>query len=372
MRKHLDTGSRNNAHKEQHLYFARGILPRNLRWKIGAQIVFLASSLIESNTKCKRNGTTIDGRNLMHMGGDTRCMWVAKSTTKGIHRGQKILSSQLKQAWEKRGVTFRSVRFPRRKDVKDFLARVARLIAPLHHEAQYGFIPNRDCIKSATKHADASTVFLIDIENAFDQVTESEVYDILNKVFMVNSKMAHWIASISCHEGHLYQGNPLAPAIFNVRALWMTEWLHRLCKARGATLTVYADDITISTELWDYFSSGFQKTVYRIIRECGLKVNPTKSKVRRVSPNRIGHYDITGLTIDFDEVGRPYVRPLKRRRTQRKAAYFAHLQAIGCTHSLELNKDGSLKELDLITKGLEQWVQRRGEPQIKQLAIPTK
>ena len=164
----------------------------------------------------------------------------------------------------------------------------------------------------------------------------------------------------------------MAPVLFNIRALWMVERLHRLCEANRCVLSVYADDITISSERWDHFSHGFRKTVYRIIRECGLKVNPSKCKVRAVSPRKIGHHDITGLTVDYDpDTGVPYVRPLHRRLVLKKADYLKRVRESGAEFSNELARDGARKQLCMVENGLRLWAQRKGESGTStQLALP--
>ena len=249
---------------------------------------------------------------------------------------------------------------------------MASYMQPLHHECQYGFVPHRDCVKSAAQHINADVVFLLDFENAFDQVRIGEVREIFHEVFRINEVDADALARLCCHEGHLYQGNPMAPVIFNLRALWCVERLYRLCKSNGATITVYADDVTISHPYWQYYSSGFRKTVYSIIRECGLKVNPAKCKVRRQSPQKVGSFDITGLVIDYDPYTKvPYVRPVHRKLYRRKAAYVSHLMGLGVQYSNELAKDGGRKKLEWVKTGLEQWAERQPEAsEYPQLMLP--
>lgn len=359
-------GARSCNHAKRHIPTAKQLMSRNARWAIGA----LLHNELHRFLSEKESGQ-VKGLAALRRGGLVKTMWVLKNDVPGMHRGEQVHRRAMKEHLEAEcGARFRTVRFPREKAARRTLKRMARAMSPLHHPVQFGFVPKRDCVQSAAQHADARTVYLLDIENAFDQVTQGEVVEILRRVFILNHLDALMISEMTCHKGRLYQGSPIAPAIFNIRAMWMCERLGRLCRANGCTVTVYADDITISTPHWGHFSQGFQRTVRRIIRECGLVVNADKCKVRAVSPRKIGHYDITGLTVDFDEVyGTPYVRPLHRKRTEKKAAFFERLHEMGITTSRERARDGAEKGCLMIAQGLRCWAERSEKPPDRQLSL---
>lgn len=355
-------------HSDLHIRYAQQLVPRDKRHSIGAQLVRFSRLLLAEvdRTRSPRYSSAVSS---LLAGGLTREMWVLKKPFGGMRRGDKVVSRRKYEQMEQAGASFRRVRFPRNPQVKKYLAYMARVMAEVHHEDQFGFVPRRDCVGSAQRHVYARTAFLLDIENAFDQISQREVEEILHRVFLVNRRDAGLIAMLSCHDYHLYQGSPIAPVLFNVRALWMTERLHRLAAKTGMNLSVYADDLTLSHNQWRYMGRGLQRTVYRIIRECGLKVNESKCKVCQVSPMKIGHYDITGLTVDYDVTGIPYVRPLHRRRTWQKAEYIGYLRSKGIVLSKEMAKDGHLKDLMMVEKGLRGWAKRRGSPEEPQLML---
>lgn len=355
-----------SKHSDLHIRYAQRLVPRDQRHAIGAKLVRILRKLLAEvdSSRSPRYGSAMSS---LHAGGLTREMWVLKKPIGGMRRGEKVVSRRKYEALVEAGASFRQVRFPRNPKVKDALSEMAREMAVVHHEDQFGFVPRRDCIGSAQRHVYARTVFLLDIENAFDQVSQREVEEILHRVFLINREEAGQIALLSCHRYHLYQGSPIAPVLFNIRALWMTERLHRLAAKTGMNLSVYADDLTLSHNQWRYVGRGLQRTVYRIIRECGLRVNEGKCKVRQVSPRKIGHYDITGLAIDYDVDGIPYVRPLHRKRTWSKAEYIGYLRSKGIIFSHELAKNGKRKQLEMVEMGLRGWAKRRGSPKEPQL-----
>lgn len=346
-----------SQHPKHHIQIARRLASPSERWSMGAAMVNEMRELLARPYPSRYASPWA----ALEAGGLVRTFWVAKRPAGGLRRGHKVFSKAARTHYEAMGATFREVRCPKRKCVKDALKRMARRIE-IHHEAQYGFVSQRDCIQSAERHANARTVYMLDIENAFDQIGEAEVVEMLRKVYRLKHAWAREIARLCCVDGHLYQGNPMAPALFNVRALWMAERLSRLCQSVGAQVTIYADDITISHARWGHFSKGFQRTVRRIISECGLKVNPEKCKVRRVSPLKVGSFDITGLAIDYDALGIPHVRPMHRRRTRKKANYLRRLEAQGIERTRELAKDGSYKSIRAVADGLENWAEKTSEP----------
>lgn len=356
-------------HDRKHLHVAKGLLTLAERKRMGAGLVNEFDELLKGRDSAKCHGWASVRR-----GGLVNTMWVVKNDSNGYRKGAQVHSKALKEHLESRGTRFRTIRYPRSKEQREALKGMARVIQSVHHPQQYGFVPQRDCVKSAAQHANARIVYLLDIENAFDQIRHDEVRDILHDVFKVNGFKADLMAQLACGGGaHLYQGNPIAPAVFNIRALWLAERLQMLCSKHGATVTLYADDITISHPYWEYFSSGFRKAVLSIIRECGFKVNEAKCKVAAVSPQKVGHYDITGLVVDFDRLtGIPYVRPTHRRRMRKKAAFLQAAVDNGCGFSHELNSDGTPKSLEMVINGLQNWSERQARPgDYPQASLPT-
>lgn len=372
MAKNLDKCRAQAKHHEHKLHVAEAnrLLPRTQRWVCGAAIVNAYDRLVDARQKANKG--KVHGWAALNRGGLTRRFWVVKRPgDSGLRKGAKVFRKRLVRELEARGATFRNITTPSNQDIRDALSTMARFVAEVHHPDQYGFVAQRDCVESAAKHVNARTLFLVDIENAFDQVTRPEVEDILHRVFLIKRAKARLISElcVTTYEGedplakHLYQGNPMAPALFNVRALRAVERLHRLCAGHGLTLTVYADDICISSDTWDHFTKRFQRAVYAIIRECGLRVNPDKCKVVRVDARKVGHYDITGLTVDFDpHTGVPYVRPLHRRRVLAKARYISYLRSRGIELSLEERRDGGYKSLVDVERGLTLWAERQPDP----------
>lgn len=365
--RHLDNGcSELSSGKKdfQHDHFIAWLYKnyeRNERWKRGAGLVTIYRGLIRQREEAFHGVSR--GNAALNRGGTVRTMWVSKDNKYGLRKGAKVLSRKQMEEYTGKGVRFRTVQFPANKDVKEALKDMAAVLADVHHEDQYGFVPERDCVQSAAQHRWARTVLLLDIKDAFNQVTWSDIFAILHKGFRINNTEARQMADLICGDGaYLYQGNPIAPALYNIRATWLCERLHRLCVANGLRMTMYADDVCISSSKWDYFSKRFVKTVLRICAECGLQVNLQKVHVHRVSPYKIGHYDITGLVIDYDENKVPYVRPIHRRRTIKKADFFAYLQESGMFYTEELNKLGQLKDIKAVENGLRNWAERKNEP----------
>lgn len=303
----------------------------------------------------------------LFMGGVTSHFWVVKQAP-GLRKGAKVFRPADAEQILEAGGRLRNIRTPRNRDLRDALKQAARYLV-VHHPIQYGFVEGRNCAQAASVHANARVVLTMDIESAFEQVTEDDVVDILHRLYDLNLDSARKMAEVSCWHRRLYQGSPIAPAMFNARAYSAAVRLEALARANGLKVTMYADDLCISSDRWTHFSKGFQKTVIRILAEEGLVVNPRKTRITRPSSRNVGSTVITGLTIDYDDVG-ALVRPAHRGRFAAKAGYLDWLiNARGIEWSRELARDGERKRLACVVSGLLNWVQVAARPPAEQLPL---
>lgn len=138
----------------------------------------------------------------------------------------------------------------------------------------------RSYITNAMAHVKASTIFKIDISKFFESVLWKDVFTFFHRMMNCSPDVAALLADICTVERrerprndprkrdrHLPTGSPISQCL----AYWcfsrMFEAIGRLAAARGLTLTVYVDDITLSGAL---VSPRTQNEVRRIINRCGL------------------------------------------------------------------------------------------------------
>lgn len=311
-------------HARHHIAYANSTVPRGERWAMGAALVNSYRRIIRGREDaCKGK---YRGEAALNRGGLTRQLWVVeKPGSTGLQQGTVVKRAALAQRLESDcGAVFREATVPTVGSVAKELLSMAKTIRHVHHPMQYSSGTQRACAEGAMLHSGARVILMIDLGNAFHQVRVTEVADILREVFMVKGWTARRMANLFSMRGRespercMYRGNPVCTALFDIRTLWCVERLGRLCEANGLVLTMHADDLCISSGAWTHFSKGFRRSVCRIIRECGLRVDPCDFRVRAVDARKLGRCDITGIAVGFDGVTRaPYVRTLHRRRVLR-------------------------------------------------------
>ena len=143
---------------------------------------------------------------------------------------------------------FREISAPR-DDLKAVQARIADLlqrIAP----PDYLFAPvsGRSYVDNAAAHLGAHSIRLLDIEDFFPSCTENKVIWFFHKRMQCSPDVAAVIKGIVTREGCLPQGSPCSPILAYLCYVDMWDEVSRIVKGTGCTLSVYADDLTISGE----------------------------------------------------------------------------------------------------------------------------
>lgn len=159
-------------------------------------------------------------------------------------------------------------------------------------------------------------ILKIDLRNAFPSVDRALLEEMLEKMLLekvfltlkrkeqwrageITKKLASLVATLVTTEGRLEQGAPTSPHLFNL-AMEYTGVVSRLLILKGdwrrkRQVSIYADDITISTREKRGFTKRFIREAIRAIEEGGrFKVNREKTKV-----NAIRHkaHRITGVSL---------------------------------------------------------------------------
>ena len=144
---------------------------------------------------------------------------------------------------------FREISAPR-DDLKVVQRRIADLlqrIAP----PDYLFAPvaGRSYVDNAAAHIGARSVRLLDIENFFPSCTANKVIWFFHKRMQCSPDVAAILRGIVTHAGSLPQGSPCSPILAYLCYVDMWEEISRIVTDAGCTLSVYADDLTISGDV---------------------------------------------------------------------------------------------------------------------------
>ena len=163
----------------------------------------------------------------------------------------------------------------------------------------FGFVRGRSPIQNARVHMQSGMaprwVFKLDLKDAFPSVTSAFLEKMLKGMFLpkVSDLYAHLneyeqkkvldefvgiVIQLTTLNGRLPQGAPTSPYLFNLALVHsgLTKRLVSIASKHGFEVTIYADDITISS-LKRKIESETRKAVLRAIEESGIfKVNPEK------------------------------------------------------------------------------------------------
>lgn len=284
--------------------------------------------------------------------------WVCKKDHQNLKRGQKIMSKKKMQRFVASGGKVRTIKC-HKKETRKAMRELLQFMN-IHAEEQYGFVNNRDIFKLMQNASEFSlrrnfrtSVASIDLENAFEQITYTQVYAIFKYIFGLNETHSKRLAQISTTDGKLFQGNVISPIIFN---LWFLRVYSRLEKVKMSSnnfkLFSYADDLTIIT-LYKSMSWKFLKFIIRVIEQCNFKINKAKTKITKGR-----HMEICGL--QWKETGqnwKVYGRKTKKLKNNIRMWNFIISKNPMATTN-RLNKNGQKIFAIEVLKGLENWYTR--------------
>lgn len=192
---------------------------------------------------------------------------------------------------------FRDISAPR-NDLKAVQKRIADLlqrIAP--PDFLFAPVAGRSYVDNAAAHVGARSIRLLDIEDFFPSCTANKVIWFFNKRMECSPDVAAILRGIVSHKGSLPQGSPCSPILAYLCYVDMWEEISRAVMTAGCTLSVYADDLTISGEnvpervIWK-----IKESLYRH----GHRYQVSKERSKHLRP-----VEITGVILTPDGLCAP-------------------------------------------------------------------
>jgi RNA-directed DNA polymerase len=152
--------------------------------------------------------------------------------------------------------------------VNIYLLRKIRL-----SEAVHGSRKGRSPLTNAMVHIGKKYLLGLDIEKFFPSIKPHAVFNMFRRLNCSPTVAKHltWLCTA---DNHVPQGYATSPAIANLVLIPITERIHGLVKKQGIKFGTFVDDITLSG---NRSLRPFQRTVEKIIDECGFKLNPGKT-----------------------------------------------------------------------------------------------
>ena len=204
--------------------------------------------------------------------------YICKEDGNGFKKNQRV-----KQKPE--GIKSREITYIVNKDLRKHFARMAKIIE-ISTNYQIGFATGKS-IHQARLKTQVRKMWLIDLESAFEQIKANEIRYVLEKVFTIRKEQAIALTNSLTRNGHLVQGHPMAPALFNIFTIPL---INRLSKV--VTVRQYADDIIIYSK-FEFVSHKFTKFIRKIFKEENWIINPKKFKFARK------WFCVLGMYLDF-------------------------------------------------------------------------
>lgn len=283
--------------------------------------------------------------------------WVVKKDHLGYKRGQKIMTKAERDQFVSQGGKVRDIScFD--KDTREAMRELLPYL-DLRTQAQHGFTKDRDIFTQFKRLAEFSltrnfrvSVVSMDLEDAFNQITTSQIYAILRFIFGLNKKHSEELARKCSRNGHLFQGNTLAPLIFNIWFIRFYAMIDKNIQGNNVLILNYADDITMIT-LYESISWKFVRFIQKLIKQAGFKINKAKTKVRNGK-----NLEATGLQYRTNPLGDWKIYPRNQKKLIHNIRLWKYLDRKGLETTRRLNKAGQYITIREMLNGLENWLNR--------------
>lgn len=157
------------------------------------------------------------------------------------------------------------------------LNEIAKIIEKGYNwQSHFGFLSGKSVLHfdNQVKWNETKGVYKIDLKNAFCQITESWIYNFFRHIMDLNKTDAKLLTKACTYKGHMYQGSPISPIIFNYYTIPLSKQIQGL----KLNFISYADDIIIYS-YEHIFSWKMVRVINRIVNENGLTQNKKKSKL---------------------------------------------------------------------------------------------
>ena len=189
---------------------------------------------------------------------------------------EKLLTKEQVEIAQKSGHKLREIIYLKDIAVRKTMNYVAKIVERLqNNDKQIGFRTHKG-IHNLREFIGCDTrtrVMLLDLENAFCQISAKEVMYFWHITLSIKRELAEKLTQSMTINGHLYQGHPVSPILFNLLSNKMINELNEICDTLQAVS--YADDITLISD--GKINHQITSRIYQCIIENGFTVNKDKT-----------------------------------------------------------------------------------------------
>ena len=223
-------------------------------------------------------------------------MYVVKHDTGVYQRGQKLFVKP-------EGVECRDIYFYC-KETREALAKLLWIFdQPASNQIGFTVGKGIQDVMLSDPWKKETTRIKLDLKDAFNSITQQQIYWLLRIVFDLNKSLANELSHNWTTKGHMLQGHPLAPAIFNLVTRDLNKWL-----SNRTGIIQYADDILLFEDS-DYISWNWLKIIMRKYEELGFQMNVEKEGIFHKTKN----LEFLGMRFTFERT-KPLVSAKRRKR----------------------------------------------------------
>lgn len=147
-------------------------------------------------------------------------------------------------------------------------------------EYVYAFEKNKSIPNMASLHTNKEVIVSVDIKDFFTSIKQRKVLELLRGLG-IGEKPALTLSEICTYKSFVPQGALTSPKVANiVTSLTFGPIIKQFCdQYPHLTMTIYADDITVSSTDPHVNIGEILGAISRAISESGFRVNRTKTKV---------------------------------------------------------------------------------------------
>jgi hypothetical protein len=212
-----------------------------------------------------------------------KILQISESALKDILRDEYLYIRKWKHKKEDRWISeepkgsdvdiFRPIDIPSPK-LKAVQSRIANLLSRIE-TPPYLFSPvkGRSYVDNARLHIGARAFWMLDIENYFPSCSVNNVAHLFHKRMNCSPDVTAILIKILTLNGSLPQGSPCSPILAFLSNEPMWNEIARIVNDAGCTLSVYADDITISG---NHVSGAMIWQVKQCVHRHGMKIKAKK------------------------------------------------------------------------------------------------
>jgi RNA-directed DNA polymerase len=146
-------------------------------------------------------------------------------------------------------------------------------------EYVYAFEKNRNIPTMAALHVNKYCIISVDIKDFFHSIKQSTLFNIFCRLG-IGELPARTLSELCTYKAFVPQGALTSPKVSNlITSVTFGPEINNYCAERNYTLTIYADDVTISTNDRDINPRQVIQEITRIIHSHEFRINKRKTKV---------------------------------------------------------------------------------------------